>query len=113
MPEYPHVTTTRIKHYETSATFSASLTTQSYLGQGLGEQSVPVRTQLSPDTELRRQEPYIFPTSFGGEEKVYSSLASRYHRILYCSVRCLYVDDPRLGSEDHYTHNKVTMLRSL
>lgn len=88
----------RAKRYETSATVSASLTTQSCLGQGLVEQYVPVRTPLNPDIELRRQETYSFSHLIlkgkRKRKKACSVSASRYHHVLYHTATCLHVDDP-------------------
>lgn len=55
-----HLSLNRLKSYETLAVASALLTTQSYLGQGLVEQYVPVRTQLNPDTEFSSQATHTF-----------------------------------------------------
>lgn len=75
---------------------SASLTTQSYQGQGLAEQYVSARTQLNPYFEPQSQETYSFPISFwrGGWGEECSGLASRYHHVLCCTARHLHVDDP-------------------
>lgn len=80
------------KRYETSSTVSASLSTGSYLGQGLAEQYVPARAP--PNPELRRQETHSFPISVlkeGGKnpKPTHAALAARYPRGLQSPVRGL------------------------
>lgn len=91
-----HLTTNRESSIMKHQPVSASLTTQSYQGQGLAEQYVSARTQLNPYFEPQSQETYSFPISFwrGGWGEECSGLASRYHHVLCCTARHLHLDDP-------------------